>query len=241
MSGRLIGVGAGPGDPELMTLKAARILGEADVVAHYAKSGRVGNARRTAERFLKPGVIELPLLYPVTTEIPASDPAYRAAITAFHDQTAEMVEVHLREGRMVAVLSEGDPFFYGSYMHLHARLAPRYQAEAIPGVCAMSGAWSQAGLPFVQGDDALSVLPGTMAEEELARRLGGCDAAVIMKVGRNLGKIRRALAASGKLADAVYVERATMEGGRTMPLAEKTDDLAPYFSVVLAPGWRARP
>ena len=241
MSGRLIGVGTGPGDPELLTLKAVRALGEADVVAHFAKDGRNGNARATVAGFLRPGVEELALRYPVTTEVPRHEAAYCAAIEGFYARSAASVEAHLAAGRTVAVLSEGDPLFYGSYMHLHVRLAPRYEAEVIPGVTAMSGSWSQAGLPLVQGDDVLSVLPGTLSEGELVRRLGQCEAAVIMKVGRNLGKIRAALAAAGKLGRAVYVERATMDATRAVRLAEKADDRAPYFSLVLVPGWEGRP
>lgn len=241
MRGRLIGVGTGPGDPELMTLKAARALREAAVVAYFAKEGRRGNARTTVEGYLRAGVVELPLYYPVTTEIPSSEPGYISAIAGFYEAAAASVAAHLAAGRDVAVLSEGDPLFYGSYMHLHVRLAPRYAAEVIPGITAMSGSWSQAGLPLVQGDDVLSVLPGTMPEAELTRRLGLSEAAVIMKVGRHLGKIRRALAATGKLGRAVYVERATMDRTATVPLAEKGDDVAPYFSLVLVPGWEARP
>jgi precorrin-2/cobalt-factor-2 C20-methyltransferase len=142
---------------------------------------------------------------------------------------------------MVAVLSEGDPLFYGSYMHLHVRLSHRFPTEVIPGVTAMSGCWSATGLPIVQGDDVLTVLPGTMSEFELTRRLADTDAAVIMKVGRNLSKIRRALEATGKLAKAVYVERGTMPGSVSMRLAEKQDDKAPYFAIVLVAGWSARP
>ena len=241
MSGRLIGIGTGPGDPELLTLKAVRALAEADVVAHFAKDGRSGNARATVAGFLRPEVVELPLRYPVTTEIATSEPAYGAAIGGFYARSAEAVERHLRAGRTVAVLSEGDPLFYGSYMHLHVRLAPHYAAEVIPGVTAMSGSWSQAGLPLVQGDDVLSVLPGTLGEAELTRRLGDCEAAVIMKVGRNLAKIRRALAAADKLDRAVYVERATMAATATVRLADKPDERAPYFSLVLVPGWECRP
>lgn len=241
MSGRLIGVGTGPGDPELLTLKAVRALAEADVVAHFAKAGRAGNARCTVAGHLRPDVCELPLHYPVTTEIDKNAPEYCSAIEEFFARAAEEVEAHLREGRTVAVLSEGDPLFYGSYMHLHVRLAPRYAAEVIPGVSAMSGAWSQAGLPLVQGDDVLSVLPGTMAEADLVQRLAGAEAAVIMKVGRNLSKIRRALGRAGKLDQAVYVERATMARSVTVPLAAKADDRAPYFSLVLVPGWEGRP
>jgi precorrin-2/cobalt-factor-2 C20-methyltransferase len=241
LQGRLIGVGTGPGDPELLTLKAVRTLAEADVLAHFAKRGNNGNARATVAAFLKPGVIELPLLYPVTTEIAKDHPDYGTRIAAFYEESAEIVADHLAAGRTVAVLSEGDPFFYGSYMHLHVRLSNRFPTDVIPGVTAMSGCWSQTGLPLVQGDDVLSVLPGTMNEFELTRRLADTDAAVIMKVGRNLPKIRRALDMTGKLSRAVYVERGTMDNSRSMPLAEKTDDRAPYFSIVLVPGWAGRP
>ena len=241
MSGRLIGIGTGPGDPELLTLKAVRALAAADVVAHFAKAGRSGNARATVQGFLRADVVELPLLYPVTTELPANGAGYGGAIAGFFAAAAAAVEGHLATGRTVAVLSEGDPLFYGSYMHLHVRLAPRWPAEVVPGVTAMSGSWSQAGLPLVQGDEVLTVLPGTLPEGEMARRLADSPASVIMKVGRNLPRIRRALAAAGKLARAVYVERATMERTVTTPLAEKGDDLAPYFSIVLVPGWEGRP
>ena len=241
MTGRLIGVGTGPGDPELLTLKAVRALAAADVVAHFAKEGRAGNARRTVEGFLRADAVELPLCYPVTTEIAARAPAYGAAIAGFYAAATAAVEAHLAAGRTVAVLSEGDPLFYGSYMHLHVRLAPRWPAEVIPGVTAMSGCWSQAGLPLAQGDDVLTVLPGTLPEAELVRRLIDSPASVIMKVGRNLPAIRRALIAAGKLGRAVYVERGTMERTLTMPLAGKADDAAPYFSLVLVPGWEGRP
>lgn len=239
--GRLIGVGTGPGDPELLTLKAVRALGEADVLAHFAKRGNNGNARAIIAGHLKPDIIELPLLYPVTTEIDRNHPDYKSAIGAFYEESARAVADHLEAGRTVAVLSEGDPLFYGSYMHLHVRLSPRFPTEVIPGVTAMSGCWSQAGLPIVQGDDVLSVLPGTLSEFELTRRLADADAAVIMKVGRNLPKIRRALQASGKLDRAIYVERGTMENTASMKLADKTDDNAPYFAIVLVPGWEKRP
>jgi len=240
VSARLIGVGTGPGDPELLTLKAVRALAEAEVVAHFAKAGRCGNARATVEGFMRPGVVELRLAYPVTIEVGWREPAYAAAIGGFFEEAAAAVEAHLEAGRSVAVLSEGDPLFYGSYMHLHVRLAPRWPVEVIPGVTAMSGGWSQAGLPLAQGDDVLTVLPGTLPEGELARRLGDSAASVIMKVGRNLPAIRRALAAAGKLGRAVYVERATMAQTFSVPLAEKADDRAPYFSLVLVPGWEAR-
>ncbi len=239
--GRLVGVGTGPGDPELLTLKAVRALAAADVVAHFSKRGSNGNARAIVGAHLRPECVELPLVYPVTTEIDKEHADYRSAITDFYEESAQKVAEHLDAGRMVAVLSEGDPLFYGSYMHLHVRLADRFPTEVIPGVTAMSGCWSQAGIPIVQGDDVLSVLPGTMSEFELTRRLADTDAAVIMKVGRNLPKIRRALEATGKLARAVYVERGTMANTVSMPLADKPEDDAPYFSIVLVAGWAGQP
>ena len=240
MTGKLIGVGTGPGDPELLTLKAVRAIERADVVAYFAKRGNASNARAIVADLLK-GQVEEPLHYPVTTEIARDHADYGSAIESFYAEAAERIAAHLTAGRTVAVLSEGDPLFYGSYMHLHVRLSPRFDTEVIPGITAMSGCWSQAGLPLVQGDDILSVLPGTLDEAELARRLGDSDGAVIMKVGRNLPKIRRAIAEAGRLDAAIYVERGTMANGYSMKLTDKLDDLAPYFALILVPGWTARP
>ncbi len=236
-TGKLVGIGTGPGDPELLTLKAVRALESADVVAHFAKRGNPSNARRIVAAHLRPDVVELPLLYPVTTEIARQHEDYRSAIGSFYEASAAAVAAHLDQGRTVAVLSEGDPLFYGSYMHLHVRLACSYPTEVIPGVTAMSGCWSQAGVPIVQGDDVMAVLPGTLEESALAAHLAGSDAAVIMKVGRNLAKVRRALASAAKLDRAIYVERGTMANGHVVRLADKVDDDAPYFALVLVPGW----
>ena len=241
MSGKLYGVGTGPGDPELLTLKAARTIGAADVVAYFAKAGNASNARGIVASLLHAGQIEEALAYPVTTEIDRRHADYQSATNGFYAEAAARVASHLDAGRSVAVLSEGDPLFYGSYMHIHVRLAHRYDTEVIPGITAMSGCWSAAGLPLVQGDDILTVLPGTLDEVALAQRLGEDGGAVIMKVGRNLPKIRRAIAAAGKLDSAIYVERGTMANGLHLRLADKADDVAPYFALVLVPGWSARP
>ena len=234
--GRLIGVGVGPGDPDLLTLKAVQALKMADVVAHFAKAGNASNARGIALQFLRPGLVELPLLYPITTEAPSGDVGYQSAIQAFFDESATQVAVHLEAGRTVAVLSEGDPLFFGSYMHLHIRLMKRYPTDVIPGVTSMSGCWSAAGLPMVQGDDVLTVLPGTLSEAELTRRFRQNEATVVMKVGRNLPKLRRALIAADRLTQAIYVERGTMAHEKLMPMTEKQDDSAPYFAIVLVAG-----
>ncbi|WP_424813223.1 precorrin-2 C(20)-methyltransferase [Roseococcus sp. YIM B11640] len=236
-TGRLYGVGTGPGDPELLTLKAARILGSVPVVAHFAKRGHPSNARAAIGSTLRAGAVELPLLYPVTTEIDRHDTRYKECIAAFYEEAAAAVAAHLDAGRDVAVLSEGDPLFYGSYMHLHLRLSTRYPTEVIPGITSMSGAWSGAGVPIAQGDDVIAILPGTLPEEELVRRISDVEAAVIMKVGRHLPRIRRALEKAGRLDRAIYVERATRHDGRTERLAARDDRPAPYFSLVLVPGW----
>jgi precorrin-2/cobalt-factor-2 C20-methyltransferase len=240
MTGKLIGVGTGPGDPDLLTIKAVRAIQGADVVAYFAKQGNSSNARAIVADLITTQVEEQ-LGYPVTTEIDRRHDDYKAATSGFYAEAASRIAAHLDAGRSVAVLSEGDPLFYGSYMHIHVRLAPLYPTEVIPGITAMSGCWSAAGLPLVQGDDILSVLPGTLDEVDLRTRLDGTDGAVIMKVGRNLPKIRRALELAGRLDTAVYVERGTMSNGQSMRLIDKPDDIAPYFAIVLVPGWSTRP
>jgi precorrin-2/cobalt-factor-2 C20-methyltransferase len=240
-AGKLIGVGVGPGDPELMTLKAMRALGEADVIAFFAKAGNESHSRAIAAQHLRAGVAELPLYYPVTTELPSCSDGYRDAIDGFYNKAAADIAAQIEAGRTVAVICEGDPMFYGSYMHLHVRLVPRFAAEIVAGVTGMSGCWSAAGMPIAQGNDVFTVLPATLPEDELVRRLADADAAVVMKVGRHLPKLRRALGSSGRLARAIYVERGTMAGAKMIPLSAKSDDDAPYFAVVLVPGWETRP
>jgi precorrin-2/cobalt-factor-2 C20-methyltransferase len=190
---------------------------------------------------LRAGITELPLYYPVTTELPSCSDSYRDSIRDFYDGAAATIAGHLEAGRIVAVIAEGDPLFYGSYMHLHTRLAPRFPTEIVAGVTGMSGCWSAAGMPIAQGDDVFTVLPATLPEAELERRLADTDAVVVMKVGRHLPKLRRALERSGRLARAIYVERGTMAGAQMIPLAAKPDDEAPYFAIVLVPGWEERP
>jgi len=236
MPGTLFIVGVGPGDPDLVTVKAARILGQVPVVAFFAKRGRIGHARSVAVSYLRTDVAELRFDYPFTTEVSAEDPRYATEIATFYAECARAVAAGLDAGRDVALLCEGDPFFYGSSMHLHDRLGGAYRCEVVPGVTGMSGCWTRAAVPMLEGDEVLSVVPGTLPAPALAARLAGCDAAVIMKVGRHLPKIRAALGAAGKLDRAIYVERGTMAEERVMPLAAHDASAAPYFSLVLVPG-----
>ena len=240
-AGTLTGVGLGPGDPELLTVKAVRVLEAAPVVSYFAKRGRRGNARTIADRWIPGGGAELPLHYPVTVEIPFDHPDYVAALSAFYADAAELLASHLAAGRAVARLCEGDPLFYGAFMHLYVRLRERFPCAIVPGVTGMSGCWTAAGAPMTWGDDVLTVVPGTLAAGPLTARLASADAAVVMKLGRNLPKVRAALAEAGLLERAVYVERGTMAAEVVMPLTDKRDDEAPYFSIVLVPGRGRRP
>jgi precorrin-2/cobalt-factor-2 C20-methyltransferase len=239
MSGTLSIVGMGPGDPELLTLKAARVIAAARVVAFFAKRGQPGHARRIAEGRLREDCELLRCEYPYTTEVAPHDSHYTTAMAAFYDATADAIGAHLDTGRDVALLCEGDPLFYGSAMYVFDRLAPRHRIAIVPGITGMSACWTQARTPIAHGDDIFCVLPGSLPEGALIERMQGCDAAVVMKVGRNLGKIQAAARAAGVAARAVYVERGTMHGERVMPL-EEVSEAAPYFSLVLIPG-RQRP
>jgi precorrin-2/cobalt-factor-2 C20-methyltransferase len=234
--GTLFTLGMGPGDPELLTLKAARILGQAPIVAFFAKAGQRGHARAIAEGHIRAGAEELRFDYPMTIEIPRDDARYADAMAGCYAAAAAAIAARLARGLDVALLCEGDPFFYGSSMYLFDRLRDRFPMAIVPGVLGMSGCWAEAGVPMTHGEDVLSVVPGTMTEAALHRALLGTDAAVIMKLGRNLAKARAVLTALGRADRAVYVERGTMAGSRVMPLAEVADGAAPYFSLILVPG-----
>jgi precorrin-2/cobalt-factor-2 C20-methyltransferase len=240
-TGRLYGIGLGPGDPELLTVKAVRLIQAAPVVGYFAKAGRRGNARGIVDRWMTGKAEELPLHYPMTTEHAFDSPVYVAVLAAFYEDAVAAISAHLDAGRDVALLSEGDPMFYGSFMHLHMRLRARYPVTLVPGVTGMAGCWAVAGEPMTWGDDTLLVLPGTLPLAGLIERLRGTDAAVIMKLGRNFAKVRTAVAEAGLLDRAIYVERGTMENEIVVPLAEKTDGNAPYFSLILIPGQGRRP
>ncbi|MFS0824864.1 precorrin-2 C(20)-methyltransferase [Pseudomonas phoenicis] len=234
--GRLLGLGVGPGDPELITVKALRLLREAPVVAYFVAKGKRGNAFGIIEGHLQEQQILLPLVYPVTTEALPAPLSYEQIISDFYDEASLQVAAHLDAGRDVAVICEGDPFFYGSYMYLHDRLAERYEAQVIPGVCSMLGGASVLGAPLVYRNQSLSVLSGVLPAEDLKRRLADADAAVIMKLGRNLPKVREVLVELGLDGRALYVERATMGNQRIVPLAEVDPQSSPYFSLIIVPG-----
>ncbi|MBH3461733.1 precorrin-2 C(20)-methyltransferase [Pseudomonas sp. MH2] len=234
--GRLLGLGVGPGDPELITVKALRLLREAPVVAYFVAKGKRGNAFGIIEAHLQAQQTLLPLVYPVTTEVLPAPLSYEQVISDFYDEASVQVAEHLDAGRDVAVICEGDPFFYGSYMYLHDRLAQRYEAEVIPGVCSMLGGASVLGAPLVYRNQTLTVLSGVLPHEELKRRLADADAAVIMKLGRNFPKVREVLAELDLDGRALYVERATMANQKIVALDAVDPQSSPYFSLIVVPG-----
>ncbi|MBH0779709.1 precorrin-3B C(17)-methyltransferase [Nocardia bovistercoris] len=234
--GKLWGVGLGPGDPELVTVKAAKVIETADVIAfHSARHGR-SISRGIAAPYMRADQVEEHLVYPVTTETTDHPGGYQGAIEEFYEESALRLAAHLSAGRSVALLAAGDPLFYSSYMHMHRRLADRFEAEIIPGITSVSAASAALGTPLVEGEQVLTVLPGTLPAEELARRLRDTEAAAIMKLGRTYPAVRRALTESGRLDDAYYIERASTGRQRVARAAEVNDADVPYFSITLVPG-----
>ena len=233
MPGRLYAVGVGPGDPELLTLKAARLIRSAPVIAYYSGTHGRSIARSVVADLIEPGVVEELLDYPVTTGTSAD---YYAVMAAFYDAAAARLAAHLEAGRDVVVLAEGDPLFYSSYMYLHDRLADRFRAEIVPGVTSVSAASAAAATPLVRHEDVLTVLPGTLPTAELARRLADSDGAVIMKLGRTFPAVVEALRVSGRLDEARYVERASTGAEMVRTVSDVDPGSVPYFSLVLVPG-----
>ncbi len=238
--GKVICVGLGPGDPDLMSVRADRLVRAATHVAFFRKAGRQGQARRIVGGMLRADVVEHPMDYPVTTEIAFDSADYNSRLASFYDDWTQRL-LTLAADHDVVVLCEGDPFFYGSFMHLHVRLQGRCAVEVVPGITGMTGCWHATGIPIAWGDDVLSVLMGTLPEEELLRHMQGSHALAIMKTGRNLPRVRRALAAAGRLDEAWLVERGTMPGQRVARLSEVGDDDCPYFAIVLVHGHGRRP
>ena len=238
--GKIICTGLGPGDPDLMAVRSDRLIRNAAHVAYFRKLGRKGQARRIVDGMLAPGVVEYPMEYPVTTELPFDSPEYIDALARFYDDWADRLAT-LAQTAEVVVLCEGDPFFYGSFMHLYTRLQGRAVVEVVPGITGMTGCWNATGTPITWGDDVLTVLMGTLPEADLLRHMQTADALVVMKTGRNLPRVRRALEQAGRLDQAWLVERGTMPDQRIARLADVDAADCPYFAIVLVHGHGRRP
>jgi len=225
MSGILYGLGVGPGDPELLTLKAVRILNVVKVIAYPAPLEGDSLARSIAAPHLPTGITEIPMRM-------AFDPAKRA--DEAYDAGAEAITAHLEAGRDVAVLCEGDPFFFGSFAYLFARLSGRFEVQVVPGISSPMACAALAGHPLTARDDALVVIPAPKAEDEIETLLTQTEAAVIMKLGRHFGKVRRVLSKLGLLDKAWYVERASQPGQKVLRLSDLAEgEASPYFAMIL--------
>ena len=224
MSGMLIGVGLGPGDPELITLKSARLIAQAPVIAYPALPGTESFARRIAAGLIAEGTHEIVVELPMT---PARAPAQQA-----YDLGAARIAEALDEGLDVVVLCEGDPFFYGSFMYLHARLANRYRTLVVPGVTSVAASSARLGLPLAARNESFVTLPAPLDDASLRQRMASAENFAILKVGRHLGRIRALLSDLGLAENASYIEHATLETETVLPLAGAPDP-APYFSMIL--------
>jgi precorrin-2/cobalt-factor-2 C20-methyltransferase len=222
--GRLFGIGVGPGDPELLTLKALRLLRAASVVAYPASEKGNSFARSIVAIWLDVGQREIAIRIPMQPALPPAE---------IYDAAAVELATELDCGNDVALLCQGDPFFYGSFIHLFTRLAGRYRIEIIPGVPSITACAAAASTPLVTRDETLAVVPATLGEVEIGRRLGESDAAAIVKLGRHFSKVRRVLRELGLIDSALYIERATLPTQRVAPFASVDAGQVPYFSMVL--------
>jgi precorrin-2/cobalt-factor-2 C20-methyltransferase len=240
-SGTIHGVGLGPGNPDLMSVRADRLVREAQTIAYFRKKGRAGQARQIVDGILHPNAIEIAMEYPVTTEIPVSDPRYNAVLSAFYADCAADLQARAQAGQDIVVLCEGDPFFYGSFMHLYTRLSNAVPIEVVPAITGMSGAWTATGQPITWGDDVMTVLMGTLPQARLEQEASRADALVIMKIGRNFAKVCDALKASGRFEDAWLIEYATMAKQTVCRLRDAGERVTPYFSIIVVHGQGRRP
>lgn len=230
----LYGIGVGPGDPELLTLKAVKAIESADVVAYHAAPGKPSTAAAIACEHFREGQIHELLEYPVTTGATDHPGGYAGALADFYVDATERLACHLQEGKSVAILSLGDPMLYSSYQHLHRTLTEfASQTCVIPGIPSITATVDVLQQPLAEDDEVITILPGTLPEQELVHRLALTDTAVIMKLGRTFEKVKQALVTTGLAERAYVVIRATMSGERVVPVLEATE--VPYFACVVVP------
>ncbi len=230
--GRLYGLGIGPGDPELITVKALRLLRAAAVVAYpISDKNKQSLARSIVLEYIKPEQIEVPLYYPFKLE-QSSQPYY--------DKAAETLAQYLQLGQDVVVLCEGDPFFYGTFMYIYNRLADKFPTEVVPGVSSMMASAAALGVPLTYRNDVYMVVSAILPAEVLKAKLAVADAAVIIKLGRHFEKVIGVLKELGLYERAKYIEKATMPHQRSVAIADVNPSEVPYFSMIVIPSqWQA--
>ena len=239
--GKIYGVGVGPGAVDLLSVRADKLVREAKYIAFFRKTGRAGHARQIASTLLSKDVIELAMEYPITTEIPLSDQRYSEVLSEFYKKYSNMIISLSQTGIDLVILCEGDPFFYGSFMHIYSRVKDKCPVEVVPAITGMSAAWTATDTPITWGDDILTVLMGTLDKTTLENQLRDTNAAIIMKIGRNLPKIKKALESTGRFYDAFIVEYAAMDKQTVQRLSDYNTENAPYFSIIILHGQGRRP
>ena len=239
--GKIYGVGVGPGAVDLLSVRADKLVREAKYIAFFRKAGRTGHARQIASTLLSKDVIELAMEYPITTEIPLSDQRYSEVLSEFYKKYSNKVISLSQTGIDLVILCEGDPFFYGSFMHIYSRVKDKCPVEVVPAITGMSAAWTATDIPITWGDDILTVLMGTLDKTTLENQLQNTNAAIIMKIGRNLPKIKKALERTGRFYDAFIVEYAAMDKQTVQRLSDYNTENAPYFSIIILHGQGRRP
>lgn len=239
--GKIYGVGVGPGAVDLLSVRADKLVREAKYIAFFRKAGRAGHARQIASTLLSKDVIELAMEYPITTEIPLSDRRYSEVLSEFYKKYSNKIISLSQTGIDLVILCEGDPFFYGSFMHIYSRVKDKCPVEVVPAITGMSAAWTATDIPITWGDDILTVLMGTLDKTTLENQLQDTNAAIIMKIGRNLPKIKKALERTGRFYDAFIVEYAAMDKQTVQRLSDYNTENAPYFSIIILHGQGRRP
>jgi len=239
--GKIYGVGVGPGAVDLLSVRADRLVREATYIAFFRKVGRAGHARQIASTLLSKDVIELAMEYPITTEIPLSDQRYSEVLSEFYKKYSNKIISLSQTGIDLVILCEGDPFFYGSFMHIYNRVKDKCPVEVVPAITGMSAAWTATDIPITWGDDILTVLMGTLDKTTLENQLQNTNAAIIMKIGGNLPKIKKALERTGRFYDAFIVEYAAMDKQTVQRLSDYNTENAPYFSIIILHGQGRRP
>ena len=239
--GKIYGVGVGPGAVDLLSVRADKLVREAKYIAFFRKAGRAGHARQIASTLLSKDVIELAMEYPITTEIPLSDQRYSEVLSEFYKKYSNKIMSLSQTGIDLVILCEGDPFFYGSFMHIYSRVKDKCPVEVVPAITGMSAAWTATDIPITWGDDILTVLMGTLDKTTLENQLQNTNAAIIMKIGRNLPKIKKALERTGRFYDAFIVEYAAMDKQTVQRLSDYNTENAPYFSIIILHGQGRRP
>ena len=239
--GRIYGVGLGPGATDLLSVRADKLVREARHIAFFRKAGRAGHARQIVSSLLSEDVMEFAMEYPITTEIPLSDPRYNDILSDFYTKCCAHISSLSLAGEDVIILCEGDPFFYGSFMHIYSRVKDTLPVEVVPAITGMSAAWTASNIPISWGDDILTILMGTLDATILENQLRDTNAAVIMKIGQNLPKIEQALKITGRFEDAFIVEYAAMAEQKVQPLSNYRAEKAPYFSIIILHGQGRRP